>query len=71
MFRGWLVSARAEECDAITGALVVAMASKNSLVGNVRNIHHHSHPVHFEHDLFAEIGEPVVMRDLGIVDVSG
>ena len=37
----------------------------------MRNIHHHAHAVHFEHHLLAEIGEPVVVRDFGIVDVAG
>lgn len=44
---------------------------KECFIGDVRYVHHHTHAVHFEDNLFAEISEAVVMLDLGIVDVSG
>ncbi len=41
-----------------------------SLVGDVRDVHHHAQPIHLQHDLLAEIGEPVVMLNFGIVNVA-
>ena len=55
------MSARAEEWEAMRG---------KSLVADVRNIDHHAQAIHLPHDLFAEIGEAVVMLNLGIIDVA-
>ena len=41
------------------------------LVGDVRDVDHHAQAVHLEHNLLAEIGEAVVVLDLGVVDVAG
>ena len=64
MFRGTLLIARQEECDAITGAVEVVQHVEKSLVRDMRNIHHHAQPVHLAHHLFSEIREPVVLRRL-------
>ena len=71
MLRGALIRARAEECDAITGALRRGDRVPERLVRHVRDIHHHAQAVHLEHHLLAEVGQPVVMLHLGIVDVAG
>jgi len=65
-----LVKARADEWDAITGALVTAIRVVERLVSNVGYIHQHAEAIHLEDDLLAAIGETIVVLDLGIVDVS-
>src|SRR5208282_534932 len=38
---------------------------------DVRDIHQHAQAVHLPHHLHAEIGEAIVVLDVGIVDVAG
>ena len=64
MLRGTLLMARQEECDAITGADEVGQHVEESLVGDVRDVHHHAQPVHLADHLLPEVGEPVVLRRL-------
>ena len=40
------------------------------LVGDVRDVHHHAQAVHLADHLLAEIRQPVVVLDLGVVDVA-
>ena len=53
------------------GSLAGGDGVPKGLIGHMRNIHHHAQAIHFEHYLLAEVGQPVVMLDFGIVDISG
>ena len=53
-------SARHEECEAKTGAFETASTSAIVLSRDVRDVDEHAEPVHLEHDLAAEVRQPVV-----------
>ena len=40
------------------------------LIGDVGDVHHHAQPVHLQHHLLAEIGQAIVMFDLGVGDIA-
>ena len=58
-------SARQDECDAITGAVAGRQHIVESLIRDVRDVHHHPQAIHFAHDLLAEIAEPVMRGLIG------
>ena len=70
MLRGTLVSARADECEAMTGARLVVERLEHCAVGDVRDVNDHAHAVHFAHDLATEIGDAVVVLDVFVVEVA-
>ena len=37
----------------------------------MRDVNHHSQAIHFQYDLFAEVGESVVVLDLRVINISG
>ena len=36
----------------------------------MRDVDHHSQAIHLQHDLLAEVGQAIVVLNLGIVDVA-
>ena len=52
--RGTSVSARADECEKITGACDTRSAAAIVAGDDVAEIDHHAEPVHLAHDLLAE-----------------
>ena len=62
MLRGWPASARAEECDARSGARADLERVPESLVGDVRNVDHDAEAIQLADDVLAEVGEAVVRR---------
>ncbi len=55
--RGWSQSARAEECEKITGASETRSASSMVAGRDVREVDQHAEPVHLAHHLLAEARE--------------
>ena len=55
-----------ELCDQIIGGLETSSAWRTASIGAVREIDEDAQPIAFLHDLLAELGEPVVLRRLGL-----
>ena len=63
--RGTSLTARADECEKITGASRDANRVFHRVRRDVAEVDEHAEPVHLAHDLFAERRQPVEHRRVG------
>ena len=63
--RGWSVTARAEECEKMTGDTATSSASCMVCGRDVREVDQHPQAVHLAHHLRAEAGEAAVLGLVG------